>query len=53
MPYALATLPDRPRSVVAGLRGGLLLLSEDAGESWCELDVRLPDLVDLVAAPTV
>jgi photosystem II stability/assembly factor-like uncharacterized protein len=53
MPYALATLPDRPRSLVAGLRGGLLLLSEDAGESWSELVVQLPDLVDLVAAPTV
>ncbi|MQA73819.1 MAG: hypothetical protein GEU88_05645 [Solirubrobacterales bacterium] len=51
MPYALATLPDRPRALVAGLRGGRLLLSEDAGESWTSLAAELPDLVDLVAAP--
>jgi len=51
MPYALATLPGRPGSLAVGLRGGLLLLSDDAGESWTRLAVELPDLVDLVAAP--
>src|ERR671932_198486 len=51
MPYALATLPGRPRTLVAGLRGGRLLLSEDAGESWRQLPVELPDLIDLDAAP--
>jgi photosystem II stability/assembly factor-like uncharacterized protein len=51
MPYALATLPERPRALVAGLRGGRLLLSEDAGERWTRLAVELPDLVDLAVAP--
>lgn len=50
MPYALATLPGRPRSLVVGLRGGVLLASDDAGASWRRLPVELPDVVDLVAA---
>jgi photosystem II stability/assembly factor-like uncharacterized protein len=33
--------------VVAGLRGGPLLASEDAGESWTRLDLDLPDVVAL------
>jgi photosystem II stability/assembly factor-like uncharacterized protein len=52
MPYALATLPERPGALLAGLRGGTLLLSEDRGESWIELPVDLADLVDLAAAPS-
>jgi photosystem II stability/assembly factor-like uncharacterized protein len=51
MPYALATLPGRSRALLAGLRGGTLLLSEDAGERWARLEVDLPDVVDLAAAP--
>jgi len=51
MPYALATPPDRPGAVVAGLRGGTLLLSHDAAESWVRLPVALPDVIDLAAAP--
>jgi photosystem II stability/assembly factor-like uncharacterized protein len=51
MPYALATLPDQPRALLAGLRGGILLLTEDAGASWDRLDVRLPDVQDLAIAP--
>jgi photosystem II stability/assembly factor-like uncharacterized protein len=49
MPYALATVPERPRTVVAGLRGGVLLITEDAGDTWRRLGVRLPDVVELVA----
>ena len=49
MPYALATLPDRPGVIVAGLRGGVLLVSQDAGASWTRLDLRLPDVVALAA----
>lgn len=51
MPYALATLPARPRALVAGLRGGVLLVTGDAGESWMGLGVQFPDVVDLVTAP--
>jgi photosystem II stability/assembly factor-like uncharacterized protein len=50
MPYALTTLPEQPRGLVVGLRGGVLLRTEDAGESWLRLDARLPDVVDLAAA---
>jgi photosystem II stability/assembly factor-like uncharacterized protein len=49
MPYALATLPDRPGVVVAGLRGGPLMVSDDAGESWTRVDLGLPDIVALAA----
>jgi photosystem II stability/assembly factor-like uncharacterized protein len=49
MPYALATLPGRPGVLVAGVRGGPLLLTEDAGESWTRLDLDLPDVVALAA----
>lgn len=50
MPYALATLPQRPGSLLAGLRGGALLLSEDAGEGWRRLGVQLPGIVDVAVA---
>lgn len=50
MPYALATVPERPRTVLAGLRGGVLLITEDAGDTWRRLGVRLPDVVELVVA---
>jgi photosystem II stability/assembly factor-like uncharacterized protein len=51
MPYALATLPDVPGALVAGLRGGVLMFTEDARESWSRLQVELPDVVDLTVAP--
>jgi len=47
MPYALATVPEWPRTVVAGLRGGVLLITEDAGDTWRRLGVELPDVVEL------
>ena len=50
MPYALATLPDRPGVVVAGLRGGTLLVGEDAGQRWTRLDAQLPDVVAIASA---
>ena len=49
MPYALAAPADRPGSLVAGLRGGTLLLSRDAAASWARLPVVLPDVIDLAA----
>jgi photosystem II stability/assembly factor-like uncharacterized protein len=51
MPYALAALPGRPRALLAGLRGGTLLLTTDAGESWRRLPFQLPDVIDLAVAP--
>jgi photosystem II stability/assembly factor-like uncharacterized protein len=51
MPYALLTLPDQPGRLLAGLRGGTLLVTDDAAESWSRLPVRLPDLIDLAVAP--
>ena len=51
MPYALVTLPDQPGRLLAGLRGGTLLITDDAGETWSRLGTRLPDLIDLATAP--
>jgi photosystem II stability/assembly factor-like uncharacterized protein len=51
MPYALATFPGQPEHLLVGLRGGTLLLTDDAGESWSTLDVQLPDLIGLAVAP--
>jgi photosystem II stability/assembly factor-like uncharacterized protein len=51
MPYAMAALPDSPGSLLVALRGGTLLVSEDAGDSWSELAQRLPDVIDLALAP--
>jgi len=49
MPYALVTLPGQPGQLLAGLRGGTLLITDDAGETWSRLPARLPDLIDLAA----
>jgi photosystem II stability/assembly factor-like uncharacterized protein len=49
MPYALSTLGGRPGWLLAGLRGGTLLVSEDTGESWRRIDLTLPDVVGLAA----
>ena len=50
MPYALATVAGQPDWLLVGLRGGVLLLSDDRGESWSQLPARLPDLIDLAVA---
>lgn len=50
MPYALAGVPTQPGGLLVGLRGGTLLLTEDAGESWSQVSVRLDDVIDLVLA---
>ena len=51
MPYALATLPGEPGRLLVGLRGGVLLLTDDSGESWSRLAVELPDVIGLAIAP--
>jgi photosystem II stability/assembly factor-like uncharacterized protein len=50
MPYALSTFADKPRRLLAGLRGGTLLLTDDAGDTWMELPVQLPDLIGFAVA---
>jgi photosystem II stability/assembly factor-like uncharacterized protein len=52
MPYALTTLPDQPNRLLVGLRGGTLLVSDDAGASWSRLGLALDDIVGLEAAAT-
>jgi photosystem II stability/assembly factor-like uncharacterized protein len=49
MPYSLTALPDQPGSLLAGLRGGRLLLSDDAAESWTQLSLQLDDIIELHA----
>src|ERR1700704_3756753 len=51
MPYTIVTLPDQPGRLLAGLRGGTLLITDDAGETWSRLAMRLPDVIELAAAP--
>jgi len=51
MPYALTALADQPNKLLVGLRGGTLLLSDDAAESWSPLALELYDILDLQALP--
>src|SRR5205807_6020874 len=50
MPYALLTLRERPNTLLAGLQNGELWLSADAGDSWRQLDGKLPALLALSEA---
>jgi photosystem II stability/assembly factor-like uncharacterized protein len=51
MPYALASLPADPGHLLVALRGGVMLRTGDAGESWTRLAVELPGVIDLALAP--
>ena len=48
MPYAL--LAPEPDELLAGLRGGLMVLSSDAGASWRRLELQLHDVIALALA---
>ncbi len=50
MPYALLTLRDRSGALVVGFDDGELLVTQDAGESWSKLPVRLPGIMALSEA---
>jgi photosystem II stability/assembly factor-like uncharacterized protein len=50
MPYAMTALPGQPDKLLVGLRGGTLLLSGDAGESWSRLTLELGDVLALQAS---
>jgi hypothetical protein len=52
MPYAIRALPGKPGALLVGLRGGTFLLTGDAGETWAQLAVTLPDVIDLAIAPS-
>lgn len=52
MPYGLLAPLDRPGEVYAGMRDGHLYHSADRGDSWRPLDVSLPSILALVAAPS-
>ncbi len=47
MPYSMATMPGESEYLLVALRGGTLLITPDAGESWSQLGVRLPDAIEL------
>jgi photosystem II stability/assembly factor-like uncharacterized protein len=51
MPYALATLPEQPGRLVVALRGGSMLLTDDAGEAWSRLAPVVSDVIALATAP--
>jgi photosystem II stability/assembly factor-like uncharacterized protein len=47
MPYALVAPRGRPRTLIAGLQNGDLLLTDDAGETWRTLHTGLDGLLAL------
>jgi photosystem II stability/assembly factor-like uncharacterized protein len=51
MPYALRTLTGQPNRLLVALRGGTLLITDDAGEHWTQLSLELSDVIDVAAAP--
>jgi photosystem II stability/assembly factor-like uncharacterized protein len=51
MPYALATLPEQSGRLLVALRGGAFLATDDAGDSWTQLSLQLPDVIALAVAP--
>lgn len=47
MPYALLAPHGQPNTLIAGMQHGELWLTDDAGDSWRRLDVKLPSLLAL------
>lgn len=50
MPYALLAPRGRPGSLIAGIQNGEIWRTEDAGETWRRLDVKLPGLLAMSEA---
>ena len=50
MPYVLSALPGQPGRLLVGLRGGALLITDDAGDSWSKPALELPDVLALAPA---
>jgi photosystem II stability/assembly factor-like uncharacterized protein len=51
MPYSLLTLQGRPGSLVAGMQDGSIFVSDNEGDDWRRIDVRLPGILALAEAP--
>lgn len=51
MPYALTPLPEQPNRLLVGLRGGTLLLTDDAGDNWSRVGLELDDIIGLQSSP--
>ena len=51
LPYALTALPGQADRLLVALRGGAMLVTGDAGETWSGLQPGLPDVIALAAAP--
>lgn len=47
MPYALLALRARPHTLIAGIKSGDLLLTEDAGDTWRTWQTGLPSILSL------
>ena len=50
MPYSLLTLRDQPNVLLAGMQHGEIMFSEDSGDTWRKLDLKLPALLQLSEA---
>jgi len=48
---AIAIAADNPRQVFAALRGGEVLASDDAGDSWAKLELQVPSVSDMQYVP--
>lgn len=47
MPYALVAPHGQPNLLIAGLQNGALLMTEDAGDSWRQVETGLDELLAL------
>ena len=47
MPYALATLPGWPDGLIAGMRDGTLLVSDDRGETFTSIAADIPGILTM------
>ena len=51
MPYALATIPGWPNGLLAALHNGIVLISDDAGDSFGRLETEIPGILTTSVVP--
>lgn len=51
MPYALATIPGWPNGLIAALHNGVVLLSDDRGDSFQRLQAQIPGILTVSVVP--